>query len=159
MEDGLITGTEIVDPGSGYSSDMPPAVMLSGGSRLDATLNPGDVRPSWYVIGILIMAVATGSYTIFGGLRAVIITDVILSVLLLGAGLIVAFVTFSQPEVQGWANMVAMNGEAVSAVTPVQPFKPSCITVDRSTHRVDGLALLLLGRKSVHRAASIVCTE
>ena len=109
MEDGLITGTEIVDPGSGYSSDMPPAVMLSGGSRLDATLNPGDVRPSWYVIGILIMAVATGSYTIFGGLRAVIITDVIQSVLLLGAGLIVAFVTFSQPEVQGWANMVAMD--------------------------------------------------
>ena len=53
------------------------------------------------------MALVTGAYVIFGGLKAVIITDVIQSVLLLLAGLLVAYVTFSQPEIGGWANLVA----------------------------------------------------
>ena len=63
--------------------------------------------PLSYRLGILIMALVTGAYVIIGGLKAVIITDVIQSVLLLLAGLLVAFITFSQPEIGGWASLMA----------------------------------------------------
>ena len=53
------------------------------------------------------MAIVTGAYVIIGGLKAVIITDVIQSVLILIAGLLVAFITFSQPEIGGWASLMA----------------------------------------------------
>ena len=53
------------------------------------------------------MALVTGTYVILGGLKAVIITDVIQSVLLLLAGLLVAFITFSQPEIGGWDKLMA----------------------------------------------------
>lgn len=54
-----------------------------------------------YRWGILIMAAITGAYTIFGGLRAVIWTDVIQSVLLLAGGIAVAAVAIFHPEVGG----------------------------------------------------------
>jgi len=72
----------------------------------------GNVNPNHYKIGILIMAVVTGTYTIIGGLKAVIITDVIQSILVLIAGLLVAFVTFGQPEIGGWFKMVEMDAVA-----------------------------------------------
>jgi SSS family solute:Na+ symporter len=106
---GKITSVSLGQPLTGFDPAAPPKAILRGGSRLGQGLNPGDVQPRWYMIGILIMAVVTGTYTIFGGLRAVIFTDVIQSILLLVAGLIVAFVTFSQPEIGSWANMVAMD--------------------------------------------------
>ena len=62
-----------------------------------------------YVIGILVMVFVTGTYTILGGLKAVIITDVIQSVLMLAGGLIVAVLTFAQPEIGGWAGMRALD--------------------------------------------------
>ena len=52
------------------------------------------------------LAVVTAVYTIVGGLKAVIYTDVIQSVLLLFAGILVAVLTFSQPEVGGWSGMI-----------------------------------------------------
>jgi SSS family solute:Na+ symporter len=63
----------------------------------------------WYIIGILLMAVVTGSYVIFGGLKAVITTDVIQSVLMLIAGITVAVITFSQEDVGGWSGMREMD--------------------------------------------------
>ena len=62
-----------------------------------------------YVIGILAMALITGSYTIFGGLKAVILTDVFQSALLIFGIVIVAFVTFSQPEINGWSGMIELD--------------------------------------------------
>ena len=109
MSDGVVTGIALTGGGAGYKKDKPPAVRFRGGSSVDATVAPGDVDPQWYVMGIILMAIVTGTYTIIGGLKAVIVTDVIQSVLLLIAGLLVAYVTFSQPEVGGWANMVAMD--------------------------------------------------
>ncbi|MDX1563958.1 MAG: hypothetical protein R3236_01075 [Phycisphaeraceae bacterium] len=109
-EDG-VSRIALDDPGAGYSTENPPVVLLDGGASFDPMLKPTDVDPKWYIIGILLMAVITGTYVIFGGLKAVIITDVIQSVLLLGAGLLVAYVVFSHPDVGGWANMVAMDAD------------------------------------------------
>ena len=73
-------------------------ILLQGG--------PGEINFGWYAAGVLIMAVVCGSYTILGGLKAVILTDAVQSVLMLFAGLMVAWLTFSQPEVGGWAGMI-----------------------------------------------------
>ena len=54
------------------------------------------------------MALVTGAYVIVGGL-AVIITDVVQSVLMLIGGLIVAFIVFDLREVGGWSGMRAMD--------------------------------------------------
>ena len=92
-------------------------ILLVDQAQIDAVLqsatmaNPQQIQidKNYYIIGVIIMAVVTGSYTIAGGLKAVIVTDVIQSILMLLAAIIVAFLTFSQPEVGGWANLRAMD--------------------------------------------------
>ena len=82
-------------------------ILLQGG--------PGEIDPTWYQLGIILMALVTGTYTIVGGLKAVIITDVIQSILLLIAGLAVAAIAFAQPEVGGWSGMTAMDAASDGA--------------------------------------------
>ncbi len=62
-----------------------------------------------YLEGILIFALVTSSYTIFGGLKAVIWTDVMQSVLLLLAGIFIAFLVFSQPEIGGFSGLMTLD--------------------------------------------------
>lgn len=93
--------------GVGYDSAKPPLVTITGGAGFDAALSPSDVNPSWYKIGIIIMAIVTGTYVIIGGLKAVIVTDVIQSVLMLAAGIIVALFMFAQPEIGWWTGLAA----------------------------------------------------
>ncbi len=112
IRDGVVTEVKVTSPGSGYDAANPPAVAILGGADFDPNLKPGDVNPKYYVIGILLMAIVTGAYTIFGGLKAVIVTDVIQSVLMLVGGLVVAFLTFSQPEIGGWTGMLKLDAAA-----------------------------------------------
>lgn len=70
-----------------------------------ATPTKIQINRQFYIYGILLMALVTGTYTFFGGLKAVIVTDVIQSVLMIAAGIVVAILTFSQPEIGGWAGM------------------------------------------------------
>ncbi len=107
LENGEIIGVTINSEISGFDPSLPMPVSFVGGNINNPEISPGDVEPSYYKLGILIMAIVTGAYVIFGGLKAVIVTDVIQSILLLLAGLLVAFITFSQPEMGGWANLVA----------------------------------------------------
>jgi SSS family solute:Na+ symporter len=65
------------------------------------------VSQNYYNLFVIALAFVAASYTIFGGLRAVIVTDVIQSVLLLVAGLTVAYLTFS--ELGGWGEMMALD--------------------------------------------------
>ena len=78
-----------------------------------STENPQKITidHTYYVIGILIMAVVTGSYVILGGLKAVIITDVIQSILMLVGASIVAYLTFGSVEIGGWDGMRALDRE------------------------------------------------
>ena len=57
------------------------------------------------------MALVTGVYTIVGGLKAVIVTDVLQSVLMLAGALIVAWFTFNSVEIGGWDGMRALDAE------------------------------------------------
>ncbi|MDC0325246.1 hypothetical protein OAM01_00650 [bacterium] len=78
-----------------------------------ATGNPAGIQinHTTYIIGILIMAIVAGSYTIIGGLKAVIITDVIQSVLMLVGAAMVAYLTFGQAEIGGWSGMRALDAK------------------------------------------------
>ena len=108
IEGGEVSAVIIpADQSFSYDPKSPPIISFAGGNSNNAEIAPGDVDPFSYKLGILIMAIVTGTYVILGGLKAVIITDVIQSVLLLLAGLLVAFITFSQPEIGGWANLMA----------------------------------------------------
>jgi len=108
-EAGTVSAIRLVDAGTGYDPDRVPAVKLNGGAKFDPALDPSDVDPRWYIFGILLMAAVTGTYTIIGGLKAVITTDVIQSILMLIAAVIVALLTFGQSEIGGWTNMLAMD--------------------------------------------------
>ena len=87
---------EIVDaePGSGDSSEAPAKSKLG-------------VNRFHYSIFVLILAAIATSYTIFGGLKAVIWTDVIQSVLLLLGGILLATLTFDR--LGGWSALMELD--------------------------------------------------
>ena len=107
LTNGQVSKVELTAPMPQAYLFEPISISFSGGNLENPEISPGDVDPLSYKLGILIMALVTGAYVIVGGLKAVIITDVIQSVLLLLAGLLVAFITFSQPEIGGWASLMA----------------------------------------------------
>ena len=77
------------------------------GSRSMLFLLRGTPLEVSYTTGIIIFALVTACYTIVGGLKAVIWTDVIQSVLLLAAGVFVALPVFAQPEIGGLSGLMA----------------------------------------------------
>ncbi|MDP7018578.1 MAG: sodium/solute symporter, partial [Pirellulaceae bacterium] len=122
IREGVVARIQVTNPGAGYP-DGQVTVRFQGGASFDSQLNPGDVDPRWYMVGIILMAVVTGVYTVIGGLKAVMVTDVIQSVLMLIAGLILAYITFSQPEVGGWFGMTAK--DAASSAQKLHLYKPA----------------------------------
>lgn len=93
-------------------------VEASVGDSLAATKH--HVNFGYYAGFVIALAVISASYTIFGGLKAVIWTDVIQSVLLLAAGLLVAFLVFR--EIGGWSAMMAADragGEKMHLYLPM----------------------------------------
>ncbi|TGK04923.1 transporter [Leptospira semungkisensis] len=58
-----------------------------------------------YVEGVLLLGFLSTVYTWFGGLKAVVYTDVIQSVLILFAGLLLAYLTIHHPAVGGWEGL------------------------------------------------------
>lgn len=122
---GTVTAVTLVSPGSDYNASAPPAVTFSGGNANNPNLSPGDIDPKYYQLGILIMALVTGAYVIVGGLRAVIVTDVIQSVLMLVGGLTVAFIVFGLPEVGGWSGMRAMDAAEAAGAQKMHLYEPS----------------------------------
>lgn len=78
-----------------------------------------------YELGIGLIALITAVYTILGGLKAVVFTDVVQSILLLAAGITVAFLTFSQPEVGGWAGMMAQDAAREMSEQKMHLYLPS----------------------------------
>ena len=56
-------------------------------------------------VGALVLLAATGVYTVFGGLRAVIYTDFLQCFILIGGGIILTIVALGQPEIGGFAGL------------------------------------------------------
>ncbi len=77
------------------------------GARALSYLLAGTPIEIGYGAGIVIFAVVTATYTVIGGLKAVIWTDFLQSVLLLLAGIFVAMLVFAQPEIGGMAGLLA----------------------------------------------------
>ena len=65
-----------------------------------------------YALGVVLIAGFSALYTIAGGLKAVIYTDVLQTVLLIVGGLILAYFTFSHSEVGGWHQMMLRDAGA-----------------------------------------------
>lgn len=85
------------------------------GARALSYLLEGTDLAIDYSTGILIFAVVTATYTIAGGLKAVIWTDVMQSTLLLLAGVFVAALVFGQPEVGGFGGLLAKDAAMPAA--------------------------------------------
>jgi len=62
-----------------------------------------------YPAGLLLIALITCSYTLWGGMESIVITDTIQTLMMLAAGLSVAFFTFAQPEIGGFGGMLALD--------------------------------------------------
>ena len=56
-------------------------------------------------VGAVVLLAATGVYTVFGGLRAVIYTDFMQSVILIGGGVVLTALALAQPEVGGLSGL------------------------------------------------------
>ncbi len=95
------------------------------GSRSLLLLLEGSALAVSYEMGIGLIALITGVYTILGGLKAVVFTDVVQSVLLLAAGIAVALLTFSQPEIGGWAGMMAQDAAREASAQKMHLYLPS----------------------------------
>ncbi len=85
------------------------------GARALSFLLDGTPLAIGYSSGILIFAAVTATYTIVGGLKAVIWTDFMQSVLLLLAGIFVAVLVFSQPEIGGLGGLLAKDAALPAA--------------------------------------------
>ena len=79
------------------------------GSRSMNLLLDGTPLALGYEWGVITLAIVAGVYTILGGLKAVIWTDVLQSVLLLAAGLLVAILTFGHSAIGGWSGMLKLD--------------------------------------------------
>lgn len=79
------------------------------GSRTLMILFRGTYFQVSYLGGIGIIALVTSFLTIFGGMQSLVVTDNIQSIMMLIAGIIVAVVTFSQPEVHGFSGLLHLD--------------------------------------------------
>jgi SSS family solute:Na+ symporter len=62
-----------------------------------------------YLTGLLVIGMVTCSYTLWGGMESIVVTDAIQTLLMLACGLTVAYFTFSQPEIGGVGGMLALD--------------------------------------------------
>ncbi len=76
------------------------------GSRSMLLLFKGTKLEISYELGILVLGIITTGYTLFGGLKAVVWTDVIQSVIILIGSFVICYLTFIQPEVGGWEGLI-----------------------------------------------------
>ena len=113
------------------SRDVTNFDLVSGEPQVEAVveLQPSlEVVPKYYVGFVIAFAIITASYTIFGGLKAVVFTDVIQSLLILVSGLTLAWLTFDQ--IGGWGEMMRLDaqgdeGLGISAAEKMHLYLPS----------------------------------
>ena len=95
------------------------------GARALSYLLDGTALQISYTAGIAIFALVTATYTIVGGLKAVIWTDVMQSVLLLLAGIFVAVLVFGHPEVGGLGGLLAKDSALPAAEQKFHLYLPT----------------------------------
>jgi len=101
------------------------AMLYYIGSRSMNLLLAGSALVPGYAGGIAALAGMAALYTVFGGLKAVVWTDVLQSLLLLAAGVMVAGLTFSQPEIGGFAGLLARDSALPLAEQKMHLYLPA----------------------------------
>lgn len=79
------------------------------GSRTLGILFEGTAIEPSYLQGILVIAIATIVFTVFGGMTSVVIADNILTVIMVLAVLIIGTLTFMQPEIGGFTGLIKLD--------------------------------------------------
>ena len=78
-----------------------------------------------YLTGLLLIGLITCSYTIWGGMESIVITDTIQTVMMLAAGFAVAYFTLAQPEIGGFGGLMALDGAAPREAQKMHLYLPS----------------------------------
>lgn len=94
----------VVDTDTAKVIDSDAARDAPAGAEAPTKVN---VRWNYYAAFVIALSVVSGAYTIFGGLKAVVWTDFIQSMLLLAAGILIAVLTFM--KIGGWGEMMAID--------------------------------------------------
>ena len=95
------------------------ATQATPGEGANTSALKRNVDQTYYTGFVLALAVIAAAYTILGGLKAVIWTDVMQSVLLLAAGIGVAWLTFQR--IGGWGEMIAIDEAATRKMSLYRP--------------------------------------
>ncbi len=78
-----------------------------------------------YVNGLLLIGLITCSYTIWGGMESIVVTDTIQTIMMLAAGAAVAYLTLSQPEIGGFAGLLNLDAEQPREAQKMHLYLPS----------------------------------
>jgi len=103
------SATVVSDEAEAASTPNPDAVTVA--DQLKPAPSMKQVSMPHYTTFVIALGLIAGSYTILGGLKAVVYTDIIQSVLMLIVGIGIAILVFSQFS---WGEMVAANDAAVA---------------------------------------------
>ncbi|ANH79819.1 sodium:solute symporter [Niabella ginsenosidivorans] len=79
------------------------------GSRTLGILFEGTALEPTYIQGILVIAIVTIVFTVFGGMSSVVIADNILTVIMVLAVLVIGTLTFMQPEIGGFTGLLRLD--------------------------------------------------
>lgn len=78
-----------------------------------------------YPMGLLLIGLITCSYTIWGGMESIVITDTIQTVMMLAAGFAVAYFTLSQPEIGGFTGLLHLDAQQPRDLQKMHLYLPS----------------------------------
>lgn len=78
-----------------------------------------------YLNGLLLIGLITCSYTIWGGMESIVVTDSIQTVMMLAAGTAVAYFTLSQPEIGGFVGLLDLDAAQPRAEQKMHLYLPS----------------------------------
>ncbi|QHW00767.1 sodium/solute symporter [Spirosoma endbachense] len=78
-----------------------------------------------YATGLLLIGLITCSYTIWGGMESIVVTDTIQTVMMLAAGTAVAYFTLSQPEIGGFTGLLHLDAAQPRALQKMHLYLPS----------------------------------
>jgi SSS family solute:Na+ symporter len=78
-----------------------------------------------YLQGILVIAVVTCIFTVLGGMESVVIADNIQTVLMILAAILVAVLTYAQPEIGGFTGLLRLDASAPPAAQKMHLYLPS----------------------------------
>lgn len=95
-----------------------------GSITLQWLLGGGSFQIS-YLTGLLLIGAVTCSYTIWGGMESIVITDTIQTIMMLAAGFAVAYFTLSQPEIGGFFGLLDLDAQQPRDLQKMHLYLPS----------------------------------